>query len=583
MECKSALLTREVRTEQLHLGVQLKTAACKRIGDSSGSGTRSPLRSNSPAELELFKAIRMNDLKKVKDIINSKEVDLNTRHSLGWTFLQSAAVRGAHEIVQVLLEAGADPDAIDEFSNAAQISFEKKLNYVAVFMLREEEFADFLSGNVSFLGSTALHYAALADSPETIRVLMAHHANPNLENEFGHKAFDYIKDSQDPAMVQLIPEFTKYAMEYEDYIKQQQLESRRKFPLEQRIREVIIGQEGAITTVAAAIRRKENGWTDTEHPLVFLFLGSSGIGKTELAKQVANYLHGDKPSTLSKLKGSSKPEGNKSFIRIDMSEYQAKHEVSKFIGSPPGYVGHEEGGQLTKALTENPNAVVLFDEIEKAHPDVLTIMLQLFDEGRLTDGKGRTIVCKDAIFIMTSNLASDEIADYGIKLRRESEELTKAHYSGKIINEQETDKVVVSRYFKDNVIRPILKRHFKRDEFLGRINEIVYFLPFSRSELHKLVTRELELWKERAAIRHRISLSWDRNVIGVLANGYDVHYGARSIKYEVDRRVVNKLASAHENRLMLPGAKVHVVVSEDGEEFTFAKVEPTPLQEATET
>lgn len=135
-------------------------------------------------------------------------------------------------------------------------------------------------------------------------------------------------------------------------IRQKKLESRRKFPLEDRIREVIIGQEGAITTVAAAIRRKENGWTDTEHPLVFLFLGSSGIGKTELAKQVANYLHGDKLSVLSNRKSKAKSEGNGStnrgFIRIDMSEYQEKHEVSKFIGSPPGYVGHEEGGQLTK-------------------------------------------------------------------------------------------------------------------------------------------------------------------------------------------------------------------------------------------
>ncbi|VDP04167.1 unnamed protein product [Soboliphyme baturini] len=144
-----------------------------------------------------------------------------------------------------------------------------------------------------------------------------------------------------------------------------ELEDRRRFPLEARIKEVLIGQEGAISAVAAAIRRKENGWYDDEHPLVFLFLGSSGIGKTELAKQVAHYLYKDP---------------KKAFIRIDMSEYQEKHEVAKFIGSPPGYVGHEEGGQLTKKLAEFPNAVVLFDEVEKAHPDVLTIMLQLFDE-----------------------------------------------------------------------------------------------------------------------------------------------------------------------------------------------------------
>lgn len=126
-----------------------------------------------------------------------------------------------------------------------------------------------------------------------------------------------------------------------------------------------VGQENAIAIVASTIRRKENGWFDEDHPLVFLFLGSSGIGKTELAKQVAKYMHKD---------------NRNQFIRLDMSEYQSKAEVARFIGSPPGYIGYNEGGQLTKALKECPNAVVLFDEIEKAHPDVLTIMLQLFDE-----------------------------------------------------------------------------------------------------------------------------------------------------------------------------------------------------------
>ena len=177
---------------------------------------------------------------------------------------------------------------------------------------------------------------------------------------------------------------------------------------------------------------------------------------------------------------------------------------------------------------------------------------------------------------MTSNLASDEIADYGIQLRRESEELQKAKTSGKILNENQTkelDKVVVSRFFKDRVVRPILKRHFKRDEFLGRINEIVYFLPFSRSELHRLVLKELELWQDRAVKKHKVTLSWDSNVIGVLANGYDVHYGARSIKYEVERRVVNKLAAAHENQLMLPGARVHVVISEDDEDYQLTNIQ----------
>uniref|UniRef100_A0A673HK73 Caseinolytic peptidase B protein homolog n=1 Tax=Sinocyclocheilus rhinocerous TaxID=307959 RepID=A0A673HK73_9TELE len=237
---------------------------------------------------------------------------------------------------------------------------------------------------------------------------------------------------------------------------------------------------------SAAIRRKENGWYDEEHPLVFLFLGSSGIGKTELAKQVARYMHKDI---------------KKGFIRMDMSEFQEKHEVAKFIGSPPGYVGHEEGGQLTKQLKQCPNAMVLFDEVDKAHPDVLTIMLQLFDEGRLTDGKGKTIECKDAIFIMTSNAASDEIAQHALQLRQEAQEQSRRRLAENLDDVQKSEKITISNTFKEQVIRPILKAHFRRDEFLGRINEIVYFLPFCHSELIQLVSRELNYWAKGTSHR----------------------------------------------------------------------------------
>ena len=220
-------------------------------------------------------------------------------------------------------------------------------------------------------------------------------------------------------------------------------------------------------------------------------------------------------------------------MTIDMSEYQEKHEVAKLIGAPPGYVGHEDGGQLTKKLKENPEAVVLFDEVDKAHPDVLTVLLQLFDEGRLTDGKGKTIECKNAIFIMTSNLASTEIADHALQLRREAEDLAKERYAGNIEDKDLGEKITISRHFKDRIIQPILKYHFGRDEFLGRINEIVYFLPFSQSELHHLVERELEFWASRARSKHSIELTWDKSVLSLLSEGYNVYYGARSIKHEV--------------------------------------------------
>ncbi|XP_043288372.1 caseinolytic peptidase B protein homolog isoform X2 [Venturia canescens] len=379
---------------------------------------------------------------------------------------------------------------------------------------------------ILWMGFTALHYAVLADSKDCIKALLDAGANPTIENETGHRAVDYAREGEIKDLLD------RHARTYDEVMREKEAEERRRFPLEQRLKQHIVGQEGPISVVASAIRRKENGWIDEEHPLVFLFLGSSGIGKTELAKQLATYIHKNKANA---------------FIRLDMSEYQEKHEVAKLIGAPPGYVGHDDGGQLTKLLRKSPNAVVLFDEVDKAHPDVLTVLLQLFDEGRLTDGKGKTIECKNAIFIMTSNLASEEIAQHAMELRTEAEHLLTQRLGKNIGNpEGEPERIEISRNFKDQVVRPILKHHFRRDEFLGRINEIVYFLPFSRNELIKLVARELETWAARARDRHTIELKWDREVLSALADGYDAHYGARSIKYEVERRVVNQLAAAHE-------------------------------------
>nr|XP_056714788.1 caseinolytic peptidase B protein homolog [Euleptes europaea] len=466
---------------------------------------------------------------------------VNARHKLGWTALMVAAINRNGSAVNLLLTTGADPNLGDEFSSVYETAKEKGLHSLEVLVTREDDFNNRLNNRASFRGCTALHYAVLADDYPSVKMLLDGGANPLQRNEMGHTAVDYAREGE--VMKLLKASQTKFQEEQ----RKREIEERRRFPLEQRLREHIIGQENAIATVGAAIRRKENGWYDEEHPLVFLFLGSSGIGKTELAKQTAKYLHKDV---------------KKGFIRLDMSEFQERHEVAKFIGSPPGYVGHEEGGQLTKKLKQCPNAVVLFDEVDKAHPDVLTIMLQLFDEGRLTDGKGKTIDCKDAIFIMTSNVASDEIAQHALQLRQETMELSQKRIAENLDDVQMTDKITISKQFKENVIRPILKAHFRRDEFLGRINEIVYFLPFCHSELIQLVHKELSFWAKRAKARHNITLLWDREVMDVLADGYNLHYGARSIKHEVERRVVNQLAAAYEQELLPRGCTLRIIVDD---------------------
>uniref|UniRef100_A0A1I8H6I7 ANK_REP_REGION domain-containing protein n=2 Tax=Macrostomum lignano TaxID=282301 RepID=A0A1I8H6I7_9PLAT len=539
---------------------------------------------NSQAdEDELLRFCRLGDANKVQQLIlrhrmvrrnhlGSRDRDgdperrlANVRHRLGWTALAAAVVNGHEEVARLLLSMGADPNASDTFSGAFSVAARLGANSAEVSSQRSAEFSERLNHSATFVGCTPLHYAALIDSVAMVQLLLEAKADPTIRNSDGHRPSVYA------------PEASQVRRLLQSAELEADRRARRQFPLEQRLRQSLVGQEAAIRCVAAAVRRKENGWGDADHPLVFLFLGSSGVGKTELAKQVSLYLNRDsqqaqqqqgqnlsqRQSPLQKQQKS----GNNSygFVRLDMSEYAEKHEAAKLIGAPPGYVGYESGGQLTQALQRCPSAIVLLDEVDKAHPDVLSTLLQLFDEGRLTDGQGRTVSCKDAVFIMTSNLASDQIAEYGQRLRQ-AEAAGGAGRSGGAGSRELQVEAEVSRDFKDTVVRPILKRHFRRDEFLGRINEIVYFLPFNSAELAQLVNRQLNKWAAVAKDRHGIDLVWSGKAVEALSDGYDYHYGARSIKYEVDRQVVSQLALADEFGLLSSGDRVELIVSDSAKQ-----------------
>ncbi|KAL0090942.1 caseinolytic peptidase B protein [Phycomyces blakesleeanus] len=534
------------------------------------------------------KAIVRNDIGLLQKLIKDPTFDPNARHQGGWTPLQVAVIQDNEPAVRLLLEKGADPNEVDQYI--------PRTNQEAA--LRQTDFSRELMPFRDYRDYTALHYAVIIGNPTVVQLLLANLADPLISNSSGLTPREYLYHVQrytgednEEIEYMLREKEASYSVDkaaYEDQKKKERMqkekEYRKKHPLEGALKNRIVGQLGPIHALASAIRRKQNGWHDEEHPLVFLFCGSSGVGKTELAKALVEYLHGD--------------QLDKGFVRIDMSEFQHKHDVSRFIGSPPGYVGYDEGGQLTEKLKECPNAVVLLDEVEKAHPDVLTVMLQLFDEGRITDGKGTTVECKDAIFIMTSNLAQHEIADEAELLRLEASVTRDAQSTGTAtatgvgispaessgsLAKTETNKatgattdesISLSRQFIEKVIYPILYDHFRRDEFLGRINEVLFFLPFSEDELREITAKELRRWAEKAKSRHGIELSWDNDVVDVLAQGYNIRYGARSIKYEVERKVVNLIAKANENDEVMDGGRVHFVVekSQDGT-HKFVKLE----------
>jgi len=308
--------------------------------------------------------------------------------------------------------------------------------------------------------------------------------------------------------------------------------------LEERLHQRVVGQDEAVTAVANAIRRARAGLQDQNRPIgSFIFIGTTGVGKTELARALAEFLFNDE----------------RAMIRIDMSEYMEKHSVSRLIGAPPGYVGYEEGGQLTEAVRRKPYSVVLLDEIEKAHPEVFNVLLQVLDEGRLTDNKGRTVNFRNTIIIMTSNIGSHLIQD-------------KLQY----LNDENREEIMGElRIQLSNLLRQTI-----RPEFLNRIDEIILFKPLTKSEILKIV--ELQLANVgKMLMEKNITLEVTNDAKEWLAEvGFDVTFGARPLKRAIQRLVLNPLAEEVLKGSIQEGDTVRVDLGAQGKlVFTSYKVE----------
>jgi ATP-dependent Clp protease ATP-binding subunit ClpB len=287
--------------------------------------------------------------------------------------------------------------------------------------------------------------------------------------------------------------------------------------LEEHLHRRVVGQDEAVEAVANAIRRSRAGLQDPNRPIgSFLFLGPTGVGKTELARALAEYLFDDE----------------RAIVRVDMSEYQERHTVSRLVGAPPGYIGYEEGGQLTEAVRRRPYSVVLLDEIEKAHTDVFNILLQLLDDGRLTDGHGRTVNFRNAIVIMTSNLGSDVFQD----------------------------PMLAPEKRRDEILEDV--RGYFRPEFVNRIDEIVVFEPLTRGDLRRIVDIQVAALAERLASR-KLSLELSEDAYTLLANeGYDPTFGARPLKRLLQRELENPLATKLLSGEIRDGDTIRVAVAD---------------------
>jgi ATP-dependent Clp protease ATP-binding subunit ClpB len=306
-------------------------------------------------------------------------------------------------------------------------------------------------------------------------------------------------------------------------------ESEKLVKMEERLKSRVVGQDEALTLVANAVRRARSGLSDPNRPIgSFIFLGPTGVGKTETARALADFLFDD----------------DQAIVRIDMSEYQEKHTVARLIGAPPGYIGYEEGGQLTEAVRRRPYCIVLFDEIEKAHPEVFNVFLQILDEGRLTDGQGRTVDFKNSVIIMTSNLGSQWIQQYGA-----------TDYKRMQTEVMET-----------------LRANFK-PEFLNRVDEIVIYHALALERIKDIVLIQLKSLKMRLAERGIGLEVSDKAREFIAREGYDPSFGARPLKRTIQRKIQDPLALMLLEGKFVPGEVVHVDISMSGDSLVIKKAD----------
>jgi ATP-dependent Clp protease ATP-binding subunit ClpB len=306
--------------------------------------------------------------------------------------------------------------------------------------------------------------------------------------------------------------------------------------LEDELHRRVVGQDEAVDAVSEAVLRSRSGLADPNRPIgSFIFLGPTGVGKTELARALAEYLFDDE----------------RALIRIDMSEYQEKHTVARLLGAPPGYIGFEEGGQLTEAVRRRPYSVILFDEIEKAHPDVFNVFLQILDDGRLTDGQGHTVDFKNTIVIMTSNIGSHRILDY----RGSTDGADYAIMRATVLDE--------------------LRQHF-RPEFLNRVDEIIVFHALTEDELLTIVDLQLTRLRKRLAERRVTLVLSDEAKRHIVKVGYDPNYGARPLKRTIQKELETPLGRKILSGEIEEGDTVDVGFDENRGELTFSIGERVP-------
>jgi len=382
-----------------------------------------------------------------------------------------------------------------EKSNALKANWKREKDLIAkartlkekIEQLRIEEQAEERKGNLQRVAE--IRYGLLVQTEEELKKLTA-----QLEGSAAKRMLKEEVDEEDVARI--VSKWTGIPVS-----KMLEGEVKKLVTMEGRLRQRVVGQDAALEHVANAIRRSRAGLSDPKRPIgSFIFLGPTGVGKTELARALAEFLFDDEHA----------------MVRIDMSEYMEKHAVSRLIGAPPGYVGYEEGGQLTEQVRRRPYAVVLFDEIEKAHPDVFNVLLQMMDDGRLTDGRGRTVDFRNTVIIMTSNIGSAFLQAEGLRAEKEFEEASK-----QVLN--------------------ALHGHFK-PEFLNRVDDIIVFRPLGKEQLVKIIELRLEDVRRLLANR-KISLELTEAAKDLLFTaGFDPNFGARPLKRAIQKLVQDPLA-----------------------------------------